>query len=354
MEPLTLTADQILAIPPDQPERLFSEGALDSCKSEFRRLARKWHSDHNPGAPDTVMTHINALYQRAQEKLAAGLWQTPWLFEFSARDGAKYRIRHLRRHAFELGDLYVCRHSVNYHVRREFMDLAESAKRAIQAMRYADDKMRAEAARTLPAFNRLIELADGSLVLRLDKAQSHISLRDVLTHAGGRLDPRHVAWIMSRLYGICCYLQWVDWMHGAISVDTVFVDPRAHLCSILGGWFYATRLRTRMTALPERTIRDVPASIVKTKTASARVDLEMVRSVGRELLGDAVGSRLPTMKDVPEALTSWLRTPAGDDAQKEFSHWQGKVLPKAFGPRKFVAFNLSESDVYKEHRDGSR
>jgi len=71
-DPLTLSADQIQAIPEDQPERLFSAGTLDSCKDEFRRLARKWHSDRNPDAPPGVLAHINLLHEAAARKIAAG------------------------------------------------------------------------------------------------------------------------------------------------------------------------------------------------------------------------------------------------------------------------------------------
>jgi hypothetical protein len=49
-------------------------------------------------------------------------------------------------------------------------------------------------------------------VLVLEKPVGTIRLRDLIEHFGGRLDPRHVAWMMSELLNVAAYF--VVWLAG--------------------------------------------------------------------------------------------------------------------------------------------
>ena len=44
-------------------------------------------------------------------------------------------------------------------------------------------------------------------------------------HFGGSLDPKHVAWIVSGMLNICCFLRINHKVHGDISLDNYFVHP---------------------------------------------------------------------------------------------------------------------------------
>src|SRR5438874_1671920 len=100
----TLSASEILAIPEDQPERLF--GSPDEMAARYRALAMRWHPDRaalrGPCAgADEVFSRIAALHAKGREKLDRGTWRTPGIIEFHGQDGRLRRVRHQR--AFDLG-----------------------------------------------------------------------------------------------------------------------------------------------------------------------------------------------------------------------------------------------------------
>ena len=79
-----------------------------------------------------------------------------------------------------------------------------------------------------------------------------------------------------------------------------------------------------------------------------KIDAELIRAVGRELLGDGVGSKLLSDPNIPNALLNWVRTAAIGDAYKEYEEWSKKVLKDSFGERRFVELKIQASDIYKE------
>lgn len=346
MNVTALQSREILTIPLHEPERLFSKGDLDSCKAEFQILAKRWHPDRESGSAD-VMAHINQLYDNAKEHIAKGVWRTPNVFEITTTDRHTYRMRYHVARPFELGDVYIGSHLVAYYIRKDFEDLATSADHIIHRLRFASDAMRAEVIRYLPSWKGAYETADGRVVV-LQKSPDHLPLRDVLTHLGGRLDPRHVAWVMSRLCNLACYLEWAEIVHGDISIDNYFISPSGHVGSLIGGWWYARYAGTKLVALPRRTMDTISTKVLAAKIADFSIDLEMVRATGRELLGDPAGSRLQTMSDVPRPFANWLRLPPAGTAVATYKDWYDKVVLDSFGPRKFVELNVSAGDIFKE------
>ena len=75
-----LTAAAILAIPEDQPERLF--GTPDAITGCYHALAKRWHPDHAAGVK-AVFSHVAILHAKACEKRDLGLWRTPGLLELA-------------------------------------------------------------------------------------------------------------------------------------------------------------------------------------------------------------------------------------------------------------------------------
>src|SRR5215467_6275074 len=101
----TLTASEILAIAPSQPERVFS-GDPDSLRQEFAALAKCWHPDRNgSGEAGEVLRRVVDLYDAARQKLAAGEWAAPGVIRIDAVDGRSFDLTVRRRHAFELGEM---------------------------------------------------------------------------------------------------------------------------------------------------------------------------------------------------------------------------------------------------------
>ena len=343
----SLTADALLAIPEDRPERLF-RGSFDDVKKAYRLLAMKWHPDRNrdPGAR-AVFQHIARMVEQAEKKIALGDWPCRGSVQLASSDDKAYEINYLRRHRFELGTMYVANSVVAFEVDRAHADLVQHAERAIQAFHYADDRMREQIARHLPAFpfTKAFQTATAYVIV-MRKTPDLLLLRDVLEHFGGRLDPRHVAWVVSSLLNMCCYFQYAGITHNALSPDTCFMSPTGHSVTILGGWWYAARSDERLVAAPARTLEWAPHELQITGQADIRTDLELVRALGRELLGDISGTRLGRESAAKQAMINWLRLPASDNPIEEYRTWRDQVLHDSFGARRFAELPLTQSDIY--------
>ena len=341
----TLSAAAILAIPEDHPERLF--GTPEAITPLWRALARTWHPDHAADAmAATVFAHIGCLHARALEKRDLGQWRTPGLLELRGADGVTRRVRHIREFPFELGAAYLGRTLLTYVIEDEYADLAETARRTITGLGYADDRMRENLRGRLPVLKTSFTTRDQT-VLVLERPAGALRLRDALDHHGGRIAAAHAAWIISELLNLACYLSWAGLAHGDISPDTVYIVPAKHTIWLAGGWWYANPVGARMNALPERSLTVAPADVLDTKQAGERLGLELIRLLGREMLGDPDGLRLGADPDTPSALGGWLRLPAPGGAREDYGQWP-EVLRDSFGPRKFVAWNMTAEDLYKE------
>ncbi len=341
----TLTAGDLLRIPASEPERLFTADrtAVDRA---FRILASAWHPDRNGHAQATmVFQHVAALRRAALERLRRGEWHEPGCLTLAARDGRTYRLHYLRRRPFELGDLHVGAGSAAWIVERAHDDLVDAALRRIGDFRFADDTMRGAVSRYLPAVTRTVDAAERRAV-EVRKPADMILLADLLQHVGGSLDARHVAWILSELHCFACWLEWAGLTHNAIAPDTVFVSPAHHAVGVLGGWWYATPAGARFKALPARTLNLAPADIIRRKTADARVDLDLIRALGREMLGRATDAAAARGSRVPAALDAWLDLAANGSARADYALWQ-RVLTDAFGARRFTPLNVRVKDVYR-------
>ena len=339
----TLTEAQILAI--SVPELMFT-GEIATAKAEYRKLASKWHTDTNPGVNPKVISHINMLYDLAVKKLTSGDWVIPGLFQFETVQGKKFQLKYRRKHDIDLGEMYVGDNFVVFSVFKTDSDLVETAKKIINEFQYPNDKMRDEMSRFLPSVHDCHETSDRHVLL-VKKTSDVFLLRDVIDHFGGKLDPKHAAWVISRLYNLACYLKFSGLVHCGISPMSVFISPKYHSGLLLGDWWYTTKVKQQMVALPSTTIILLTDSELKAKEAKFSFDLEAIRAIGREMLGDRHGSKLLMDKSLPKALVAWARSPATGDAFKEYDYWQSTVLIESFGKRKFVELDLSSSDIYK-------
>ena len=123
----TLSAATLLAIPPTEPERLFS-GDPETARQEFRALASIWHPDRCPHPEATeVFQHLGRLYEAALGKLRDGIWQTPGLLWLRATDETEFRVRYHREREFELGRVCVGDDIVTTLVDRAHADLFPNA-----------------------------------------------------------------------------------------------------------------------------------------------------------------------------------------------------------------------------------
>ena len=345
-DPLTLTAEELLKIDENQPEKLFPRDT-DGIKALYRALARQWHPDanHSKQAPD-VLTHINLLHAKAKDKLAHDTWQEAGIFTCKLKDGKTFRVRSDASHDFELGTLHISPTTATYVVKKDYEDLFKNALTHIQSFKFADDKMRTVYTQSLPIIHKTYESAD-AFILTVKKRSDDILLRDLYPHLPKDTRDKHVTWIMSRLQEMVRYLDYSGIAHNAITLDTVFASPSQHSIGLFGGWWYAKPFGEKMDYVPAAAVDYLPDTRGKAYTAVNHVDAEMVKAAGRELLGDRGGTRLPMLKTAPQPMIDFLRLPSTGNAQKDLVQWYQEVLPKSFGARRFTELPITYSDIYQ-------
>lgn len=346
-----LNAAAILAIPPGAPDQLF-RGPADEIAKEYRTLTMRWHPDRpeNHGRPEAVevFQRITELKDAADALIAANDWYAAQgVLEFDANDGRRYKIQYRAHRTFELGHLLIGQGFVAYVIRNEFADLYDNALRAISAIHFADAHMKAEFQGQLPVPKASFTTAQHK-VLVLGKDPEAVLLRDLHQHCAGKLPAVHVAWMTSRALNIACWLEWAKTFHGDIAATSLFINPRLHTAGLLGGWWYAVPAGARLVALPPRTVGLLPSDVLRDKVGETRGDRELIRALGRELLGDAAGTRLRLDRECPPALADWALQAGGPNAHEDFELWP-MVLTKAFGPKCFVELRVTFDEIYPDH-----
>ncbi|MEL6183094.1 MAG: hypothetical protein AAFU79_00625 [Myxococcota bacterium] len=250
---------------------------------------------------------------------------------------------------FELGTYLADAQTFRVWIDPEHGDLAAAGLRRVRSFAFANRAMEREVAKMLPPVPEVVSSETHKLIV-FAKRRDLVLLRDLCEHLqtkGERLDPRHVAWILSGLYALACWLAWAQLSHQAINLDTVFVSPEHHGVFLLGGWWYATPIAKSVAALPESTVADGPPGLERRRRALRQTDLELIRALGRRLLGDPSGARLTSSSRVPKPMGLYLMLPAGHDAVSEYAAWMN-ILESSFGARRFTELAIQPSDIYPE------
>ena len=91
----------------------------------------------------------------------------------------------------------------------------------------------------------------------------------------------------------------------------------------------------------------MPPNVKDKKLGSILTDLESIRLVGRELLGDRNGTKLGEMGTAPSAMIDWVRGVASNTALNDYNKW-GDILDLSFGRRRFVDMNFSKEEIYSK------
>ena len=343
--PLALTADEILGIPENRPEKIFTQADI---KTQLRRLSRKWHPDRSKfDTTGKVIAHINNLFAAAETKIESGTWKGQAEVRFTNKAGKTYRFAYRTMHEIEVGKMYVAKGKLMYVLKPEFEDLFLNGIKMINSIKYPA-KLKEEFTKYFPKILFSDKTCDIGLVAVFEKPEGAALLQDIIEYLpDNRIDPLHVAWIGSALYNIATFLDHVDICHNSIIPTAVFIDPVNHAAYLFGGWWYATPANGKLKAVPSELLKTLPKEVFDTKKAKTVYDRKAVKGVAISCLGDPsmIGMKLLSRKDVPKAMLSWVRAPSGPDAIKEFDGWY-ETLHTCFGKRKFIKWDIDIDDMY--------
>lgn len=342
----TFSSTEILGIV--IPEKLFLVSTEEDLKRAYRKLSALWHPDkHISDGKDTNATfaHIQMLYEKALTRIKNGEWNKSNLLKIIDKNNLKFEVRYLVKNEFEFGSSYIGKSVVAWEFNKSDLDFAERAIKNIQRLNFADVKMKEEFKKYLPEIIKIIDTSP-STILIFKKDSETISLRDVLNYHKGFVDPKHVAWILSGMYNLACFNQYNGIMQAGFTLDNYFINPTNHLGQLIGGWWFTHKQEEKLSALSSDAANIAPVKMINNKKADIKLDLELIKFVGRQLLGDPIGLKFHSDKRVPKDLANWLTDSLNRDAFTTYNIWQKEILPKSFGVRRFIKMNLTINDIY--------
>ena len=336
---MPLTAETILETNVKDAATLVAKDTADLPKA-LKKLAGTWHPDlcDDPRAGE-VFDHLIQL----ADQVKAGLVKASVVRILKTHDGRELGVDPLRSYSVDQGELLICARTVATIFPAGCADLAEREAKVSSLFRFASKGMRQQFATALPCVMKDVELADGRRLVVAARDPEEVLLADVLA-VQGAMPEKHAAWVCTSLLNIATYLTYGGLVHGAISPETVFVNPRTHAVHLATGWCFATKAGTRPAALPGRTLELVPRLAVKGQVADPDVDLQLIRQTVREALSDPRGTA-GAVRALPRPIADWLTLPPAETALEDFQAWE-TARDASWGPRRFLVYPVTAEDIY--------
>ena len=342
----TLSADEILSINPSHPEQLFNKDTIDF---QLKLLQSKWHPDRNlhPRSGE-VFKHIMLLYNNANNYIINNTWSGPSVLDIITTDRKHYRLSYKKMHQFELGYVYISSTKICYVINPKFEILFNNAVKILESkIQYPSTELECEFKQFMPNIQHIFLNTNIGHILVLEKTSDIVMLQDLLDYMpDNNLDPKHVAWIMSSLLNISCFLEYTNLVHLGLSTNTVFVNPKQHTCYIFGGWWYTTINDNKILAIPKTSSKVLPKTELTNKLAKLKYNRMLIKAIGLRCLGDNTLTGTSLLKDpnIPSHMLKWMRDFPVKTASQEYSNWYS-VLTKCYGKRTFIELNVNIEDI---------
>lgn len=332
----TYTAKQILAF--TTFKQLFSR---DNAERELRVLKHRWHPDRNtdPLATD-VFNHISALY-------ALGYVASEVEYINSAGQQCAYKVKARTDVAF--GKMYLRNGSVAFVFHDDMLflkDLFIANNAAYKDKLYKSkhfNKYDYSVVEVHP-----IKEPESTLILRLPN--EFVPVKYILKHFNGAIDPKIVAWIISRCFDWAMLMDSQGLVANGFDPELLFVCLPQHTILDIGSFIYSAPKEGKLVALSANTVNFYPQDCLDDKIARSRCDIALIKSLGIKLLGDptGLGTMLRGNKNIPEAMLNFLMFPSTDKKLEAYQKWQQDVLIKAFSKREFYRFVVPSTDLLEQ------
>lgn len=316
---------------------LFSNNPA-TLKEEYRFLSAKYHPDSNkdPRANE-AMAKISILYDKAKKIFNQNIKSKDRNFIIKSKSGKVYNETFLYSHKFELGIMYITNDKIFYLLDSKNKRYFDNMIKSVSNIKYANDKMKDVFSKLVPTIIDSFEDSTGKFfVIVLSKTEDVFPLELFIKRFDGKLDPKHSAWIISRLCNICCFLKFQGITHNGISIQNLFVSPKFHSIMIYGGWWYTVPNDCKLIGTQKEIYDLMSIKSKANKVGMFSTDLECVKYIGRNLT---------KYESIPIDYRKFLEGGSSDDAIKEYQKWN-ICLDKSYGERKFIKIEVNPLEIY--------
>ena len=315
---------------------------INLCKKKYKELVKVYHPDVS--GDTKVFEHITFLYKKAIDLLNKGLWEKSKYVEFKTEKNKTIMIEYQDLFLFELGTCYICRTHIIYILKSDKEKYYKNYIEKINDLKYENKDMREIFERCMPNIQSHGKLKTGEFYIVLRKTDDVYPLRNIL-FALKEIPDRHIAWMISRLSSIACFIQYNHIVHNGINIENCFVSPKYHSILLLGGWWYSVNENEKLIGTTKEIYNVMPSKQKNEKTANIETDLESIKLIGRKLTGNENYQSI-IHKNIPKPIIDFLIKGSSKSAFTEMEEWDETLL-KAYGERKFIPFNITEKEIYK-------
>lgn len=194
---------------------LFSND-LNKCKLEYKELAKRWHPDMNKDDTNNVFMKISELYNQALQLIESGQWEKSNYIQIKTTTNKNVAINFLDTYDFELGTCFVCEKFIIYQFFKDKKKYYDNAVNTISNLKYSNSNMEKEMSRFLPKIINQFVSTDGDYYMVIQKTPDVYPLKNLLNYFHGEIPDKHVAWMVSRLSNIACYLEHTGQVHNGL------------------------------------------------------------------------------------------------------------------------------------------
>lgn len=298
-------------------------------RQKYRECAKLIHPDicRIDGAP-RAFAKLNYLYARALDRLGKGIWEESNILRLEDLSPMKY----LWTEPFELGRWYVSDDRMVYEFDEDKLKYISRYAHARKYIQYADNRM----ANLFRKKMGVVELyCKKAIIVRKDVHD--YPLGRFMEVMKGHLSGRDIAWMVSRLMDLCCFLRYSRLVLNGFCESNLLINPTEHSITISGGWWYTILEGKPMTGTNRTVLEQMLTSVRTSKKASYTTDIECVKGLARKLIACA--------HDVPKELVSWAESGSSDNAITEYGRWNA-ALEKAYGQRRFEKMANIHDRIY--------
>lgn len=311
---------------------------LDICKTEYRSYAKRYHPDSDCGNSE-IFDAITKLYNKAIDLIASGDWEKSNYIQFTNEKNKTLELSYLMKDRFDLGEMYIGNSFLMYIFSTGKDKYADNFIKRVNEIKYSDSSMESEFKRYIPSIRFEGKLNTGERYIVISKTPDIVPLKLLLNN---KLEHKHSAWIISRLFNIGCFLRYNGIVHNGIKIDNLFISPKYHTVMLYGGWWFSTLNKEEMIGCTKDIYDIMSANSKMDKMSNYVTDIESIRLVGRKICSD-----------YPKEVNDFLNMGSTGDAYKEIKSWNSVLVITYGEKRKFTPFEININQLY-ENQEGKK
>jgi hypothetical protein len=304
---------------------------------EYKRMCKLIHPDvcHDPRATD-AFAKLQEFYNLASKALSSGMWEATNYVEFKTTTGKTLQLKYMYHGIFEIGEYFVCSKHIVYLFDFSKKKYYNNYINQIENLKYADGEMKKMFQPLFPTVIAEHDTVDNKHIIVVSKTEDVYPLRCVLDNFyKGDIPDTHLAWMVSRMMNIACYLKYNKQVHNGINIDNMFVSLQYHTILLIGGWWYAVDEDAKMIGTTKEIYSIMPPKVKADKNACSVTDVESVKAFGRKYLADSA----------PQAFKNFVNSGSKDDSMAEMEKWDDALI-ESFGKRKFIKIEATNKQIY--------